>query len=304
MTVFAVVALAVLRIVVGLHFFLEGFSHLRDPSWSSVGFRKAAVGPLGDLYRKSLPEVGSWNETLGARDRRSSLEAGKAWEESVIKSWRDVLSARQRIAPFESAEDEKVAEEKMKVAAKELADYVEDITPDIEQYRMELDRLDAQVRQPFAQEVPFERRRVAEKQRELSGMAADWQADASSIGEKLFAEWDALLPPSDRVKASAAKPKTTLWKLDQFVSWSLVTIGSCLVVGIFVPFNAMGGVFFLASVVASQPFWIAGSQSTYNQWAEISALLVLATMPNGGWRGLDYFLRSWCPLACCRRDRI
>ena len=302
MTVFAVVALAVLRIVVGLHFFLEGFSHLRDPSWSSAGFRKAAVGPLGDWYRMSLPEVGNWNDTLGARDRRSSLEAGKAWEESVIESWRDVLSARKRVAPFHSAEDEKAAEEKIKTAAEELSSYVEDITPDLEQYRMELDRLDAQVRQPFAREVPFERRRVAEKRRELSGMASAWQADASSIGEKLFAAWNAGLSPSERVKAAAAKPKTALWKQDQFVSWSLVAIGACLVVGILVPFNAMGGVFFLASVVASQPFWIAGSQSTYNQWVEISALLVLATMPNGGWRGLDYFLRSWCPLACCRRD--
>ena len=74
-TLFAVAALALLRIVVGLHFFLEGMSHLRDPSWSSAGFRKAAVGPLADWYRSSLPEVGDWSSTLGSRDRRTPDEA-------------------------------------------------------------------------------------------------------------------------------------------------------------------------------------------------------------------------------------
>ena len=36
---------------IGMHFFLEGLSHLRDPSWSSAGFRRAAVGPLADFYQ-------------------------------------------------------------------------------------------------------------------------------------------------------------------------------------------------------------------------------------------------------------
>ena len=48
----AVAALAFLRIVCGLHFFLEGISHLRDPDWSSAGFRRAAVGPLADWARR------------------------------------------------------------------------------------------------------------------------------------------------------------------------------------------------------------------------------------------------------------
>ena len=58
-------ALTFLRIVIGLHFFLEGSSHLRDPSWSSVGFRKAAVGPLAPLLKADLPETGDWKNTLG-----------------------------------------------------------------------------------------------------------------------------------------------------------------------------------------------------------------------------------------------
>lgn len=300
MTLFAVAALSVLRIVVGLHFFLEGLSHLRDPAWSSAGFRKAAVGPLADFYRSSLPEVGDWSGTLGGRDRRSAVDAAAAWRESVVQSWRSLLAARSKAVSIDAAGRE-AAEAQIAAASEDLAAYLADIAPDLDDYRMQVDRLDAQARQPSAREVPFERKRVADKRRELAAMAAGWQADAAAIGEKLVAAWDAALPVADRIRAAAARPPTSLWKADRFVSWALVTIGGCLVLGILVPFNAMGGVLFLASVIASQPFWVPGAQSTYDQWVELAALLVLAAMPLGGWRGLDYFLRSWCPLALCRR---
>ena len=32
---------------------------------------------------------------------------------------------------------------------------------------------------------------------------------------------------------------------------------------------------------------------------ELAALLVIASLPIGGWSGLDYFLRSYCPWAGC-----
>ena len=66
-----------------------------------------------------------------------------------------------------------------------------------------------------------------------------------------------------------------------------------------VKFNAMGARLFLASVVASQPFWVAGCQPTYDQWVELAALLAIAALPVGGWSGLDYFLQSWCSWSRC-----
>jgi uncharacterized membrane protein YphA (DoxX/SURF4 family) len=76
-------------------------------------------------------------------------------------------------------------------------------------------------------------------------------------------------------------------------------IGACLVVGFLVKFHAMGGAIFLASVVASQPFWMPGAAETFDQWVELAALLTLAALPRGGWSGLDYFLGR----ACCGRGR-
>lgn len=295
----AVIALAFLRIVVGLHFFLEGLSHLRDPDWSSAGFRKAAVGPLADWYRSALPQTGDWSATLGAADSRSVAEASKAWQESVVGSWKALLDARAKRASL-SPDLRASAEKSLESAREELAAYAADIEEDLADYRLQKRRLEGMERKPGAAEIPFERERVTKKKKELGGQAAGWMKDAAAIGHKLVAEWDAQLPSAaDRSRAATAAEPTALWRGDRFVSWSLVTIGACLVLGLLTKFNAMGGVFFLASVIATQPFWAAGAQPTYDQWVEVAALLVIAAMPTGGWSGLDYYVRQWCPMGSC-----
>jgi len=52
---------------------------------------------------------------------------------------------------------------------------------------------------------------------------------------------------------------------------------------------------------------VPGAQATYNQWVEIAALLAIASLPTGGWSGLDFFFGKWlgnlCPLTgCCRTE--
>jgi uncharacterized membrane protein YphA (DoxX/SURF4 family) len=308
-TLLAVAALAFLRIVLGLHFFLEGLSHLRDPDWSSAGFRKAAVGPLADWYRGSLPQTGDWAGTLAAVDDRSVDEAAQAWRKSVEAGWKALLAERQKLAPL-AGDARAAADKQFTAASEELAAYVAGIEEDLADYRLQSARFAAMERKPGASEIPFERERIAKKRRELAAQAAGWMKDAEAIGQRLVGRWDELLDSdAARIKAAAAAPPTALWKADRFVSWSLVTIGACLVLGLFVKFNAMGAACFLATVIASQPFWVPGAQATYDQWVELAALLAIAALPTGGWSGLDHFLepvvKSWCPLSgsplfgCC-----
>ena len=296
-TLLAVAALAFLRIVIGLHFFLEGLSHLRDPEWSSAGFRKAAVGPLADRYRGSLPETGDWSGTIGSIDGRDVDEAVAAWRSSIVADWRRRLDERLKKVPLDDA-GKTAATASLDAAAEALEAYCEGLGEDLADFRREAERLTVMERRPGADVIPFERERVVKKRRELAGKAASWMADASAIGTKLVGEWDARLPDAASRRKAAAEP-SALWKADRFVSWSLVTIGACLVLGVLVKFNAMGGVCFLASVVAAQPFWVTGAQPTYNQWVELAALLAIAALPTGGWSGVDYFLKSWCPWSCC-----
>jgi len=297
-TLLAVAALAFLRIVLGLHFFLEGLSHLRDPEWSSAGFRKAAVGPWADWYRGSLPQTGDWSGTLAAVDSRSVGDAAKAWQESVVTGWKTLLAERQKRAPL-TGDARATADKQLAAAAEELAGYVAGIQEDLADYRLQVARFAAMERKPGAAEIPFERERIAKKRRELSVQAAGWMKDAEAIGQRLVGRWDELLESdAARFKAAAAAPPSALWKADRFVSWALVTIGGCLVLGLCVKFNAMGAACFLATVIASQPFWVPGAQPTYDQWVEAAALLALAALPVGGWSGLDYYLKACCPWGC------
>lgn len=303
-TLLAVAALAFLRIVVGTHFFLEGLSHLRSPDWSSAGFRKAAVGPWAGWFRSGLPETGDWSATLGRADGRGVDEPLQAWKQSVTDGWRRHLDARQKLVPLDG-DGRAEAERQLAAATAALDDFASGIRDELAEYRLESERLDAMERAPTSTAVPFARERVAKKRKELSGQAAGWMQDAAAIGTKLVAAWDEPRSTAERLRLEEAVEKSKLWKADRFVSWSLVTIGGCLVLGLLVKFNAMGGACFLASVIASQPFWVPGAQATYDQWVELAALLALASLPTGGWSGLDFFLRRLlsraCPwFACCR----
>jgi hypothetical protein len=174
-SILALVALAVLRMVIGLHFFLEGVSHLRDPEWSSAPFRKAAVGPLAPSYRAQLPETGNWSGTLAAADGRPADEAIAAWEQSVVATWERRLAERRQVVPL----PEKAlatAKQALEASAQELATWVAGIRGDLVDYRLELVRLTDMEATRAAAEVPFQRERVAKKRRELSGQASGWMA--------------------------------------------------------------------------------------------------------------------------------
>ena len=222
----------------------------------------------------------------------------------MVADWRLKLAERQRIVPLDAA-GRQDAERHLAAATEELDAFVAGLSDELADYSLQNERLAAMERSPAAKEVPFARDRVAKKRRELSAQAAGWMKDADAIGTRLVAAWDEPLSAADRLKLGREAARTPLWKADRFVSWALVTIGACLVVGFLVPFHAMGGACFLASVVASQPFWVPGAQATYDQWVELAALLAIASLPVGGWSGLDFFLgkylRRWCPLSgCCR----
>jgi thiosulfate dehydrogenase [quinone] large subunit len=47
----SMVAITVLRILVGWHFFYEGLTKLTAPSWTAAGYLKQARGPFGEMFR-------------------------------------------------------------------------------------------------------------------------------------------------------------------------------------------------------------------------------------------------------------
>ena len=54
----SMVAITVLRVLVGWHFLYEGLTKLSAPSWSSAGYLKQARGPLADFFRGLAADPG------------------------------------------------------------------------------------------------------------------------------------------------------------------------------------------------------------------------------------------------------
>lgn len=47
----AMIAITLMRIVVGWHFLYEGVAKLTSPTWSAAGYMRASRGPFADLFR-------------------------------------------------------------------------------------------------------------------------------------------------------------------------------------------------------------------------------------------------------------
>lgn len=45
------IAITVLRVIVGWHFLYEGIAKLTSPTWSAAGYMKASRGPFADFFR-------------------------------------------------------------------------------------------------------------------------------------------------------------------------------------------------------------------------------------------------------------
>ena len=152
---------------------------------------------------------------------------------------------------------------------------------------------------PSADNVPFEKKRIADAQAKLKAQAGPWTGQVRAIEVGMLDEFDALLSNEQRTAGLTVKPSSTLDRLNRFMAAGITIVGGCLLVGLFARLAALAGAAFLLSVVLSQPPWLSDTITTYPQLLEMLALLALATVPVGRWAGLDFFLQFLFRRPCC-----
>jgi uncharacterized membrane protein YphA (DoxX/SURF4 family) len=149
-------------------------------------------------------------------------------------------------------------------------------------------------------EIPFERPRLSGKEAEVAGEKNKLLADAKKIEKELEADvWDVV--PGERRASMTPLPvsESSLNHFDAFLTYSLLAIGVCLMIGLLTRLASIGGAFFLLSVIGTQPPWVYGAIPPYEQTIEMLALLVLAAVGAGRWAGVDFLFSRMCG-ACCR----
>jgi uncharacterized membrane protein YphA (DoxX/SURF4 family) len=296
-----VLALVALRLVVGWHFFSEGSQHLADIRWSSEGFLRAAKGPLAPYYQAPLVPAGyGFDDTMhvGSTTSADATDVIEAWRDRVIAG---LKAAEEHFAEiYQPSADQKAAmkeivERRQAQFLSWLADTREDLADHIHGWQ----RLVWAQKSPSADNVPFEKKRIAEAQAKLKAQAGPWTAHVRGIERGMLEEFEAVLTPEQREAGLAVAPRSSLEKIDRFLAYGITVVGGCLIVGLLARLAAAAGAVFLLSIVLAQPPWLSDTLPTYPQMLEMLTLVTLATVPVGRWAGLDFFLQFLFRRPCC-----
>lgn len=343
-----IVAIVLLRLAIGWHFYREGTKKLSyNPStgqvsldFSAEAMLRHAVGPMGELIRSELPSFHNWEQDLAtpwqsrpstpeelaeldkwkeqyAERRAEAAENGKEpalefppnlsyakWATRIAADWR---AAVDEIKSVEQLSDEQrtACEAALTDRLEQLSEYLAAEATAIEDWRHELWRLEEWKAAEGAEGLPFQEGRIAEKQAETTAASGGWIAQVRAIERGLHGDLRQVLNAEQVADAAvtgrydatlADKKDVQLHRLNKGVTGLIIGVGVCLMLGLLTRLAALGGIAFLASVIATQPPWIAGADTTvfYYQLVEIAGLLVLLVSGAGRWAGLDYFFRRCC----------
>ena len=244
------VALVLLRLCVGWHFFAEGMEKISvdqhsgelSVTFSAEGFFRLATGPLADTFQGFVPGGHDWQDSLAVPQELTSedLQKLRAWVSSYVKrreaelkknaptevdtpdflpyaAWYENINADRRILLQAFTEVEGISEEQGKQAAavfekrdRQLADYLAGESLDIQTYRHELWRLENMEAVPGADEIPFRDQRVAQKKSETSREPRKWIAAVEEFDAEFKSELLSLLTEEQKATATADETRDAL----------------------------------------------------------------------------------------------
>jgi hypothetical protein len=292
-----ILMLIVLRLNIGWHFYSEGMHHVFDRSWSSEGFLRAAKGPLAPHFQQYLPDRYGWDKIM-----HGQYEAGPATDaliNGIGDSWRDYrkdLAAHYKL----SEEQSKEADAILKRRQGQLDDWRSEHQDAINDYLHEWNRLDRARAEKSALEVPYQKQRIAAELAKRNAEANGWLAELFAMEQSYKGELRGLLTDEQQNEPPLEEPRQPLQQIDTVMKYGILTIGVCLLLGLFTRLACILGAAFLLSVVLTQPFWVSDAQPTFNQFVEMFALLALATTAVGRWGGLDFFIHRLFARCCGR----
>ena len=240
------------------------------------------------------------------RGRTPGPTAYDDWAHNILVAWDDY---REQAVEHYGFEDEVGAKTKSLASQSKLRlwEFLAENAEDIDKYRRESKRHRRDVAERSG--APFQQKLNWDKENELKRLAAPWkkwvQAEEAELQKRIWL----LGSDGQRGEGQLVKPKTSLDKFDTFLTYSLIAIGGCLMVGLFTRLASVGGAFFLLSVVLSQPalpgiFPPAPPSAGHNLFVtkeliEMVALAFLATTCVGRWAGLDFFIHRLITGRCC-----
>lgn len=309
---FAVLALVLLRLAIGWHFFTAGLEKIDRTAdggyriaFSAAPFLSIAQGPFADTFKSLAPSGHDWQTLLAVpHQQKPGAPAGEqppyeSWAKRIKADWQAIAD---QVVKVPGLAEEQVARAKSIVVSKQtqLDDYLADEADAISKYQHELWRLGKWRAKPEAASLPFEQERIAKKSAETTAQAKGIVAGVSELESDMIGEFHAVLDDGQQKNASTRASMDTATTGPEEAQLNRVNVGAtiltlgvgiCLLLGLFTRTAAIVGAIFLLSVIATQPPWIATAEPTINQTVELAGLVVVAGTGAGRWLGLDFI--SW-----------
>lgn len=265
----------------GLHFYLEGQTKLRDKKPFSGPFFANAKGPLAPMYRNMVWDIDGYYRLDG---------------KATAAYW---SSYKDRLAGHYGFDDKqkKAADKIVKDYTGSLNWYLGSKRDDIQEYVQQLERRDANRENAArkgltslqAHEARIEYDRNALKMPMLAAIDKVWkdlEDDLNALATEKQWERHGRLA----IGKIGRRPFDSEFH-DATIPYVHIVIGVLLIIGLFTRVAAIGAALFLASVCAAQ--WPGyGGVPIYYQMIEMLACLALAAIGAGQFYGLDYVING------------
>ncbi len=286
-------SILVLRLVVGFHFFSEGWTKVQSGTFSSAGFLKQAKGPMAGFF------IGLLNDhdgrmRLGVEDSGASIDLTK-----TFAIWEHYLQSVDDEVGFDESQ-RKQARLVVDESKKHLDYYLTSNEGEILAWLAGEQRLagfqrDGDSRSSSVNQVQSLNEQLETIKYDRSKTVGPWLKEVETTWDELEARINRIAGTESaenfiRLSRPFDEPWSTQNIIDRCLPWFDVVVGVLLVLGLFSRLAAMAGIGLLLGVVATQPFWALAATNTFYQWIEIAALLVIFATAAGRFGGLDYFL--------------
>ena len=286
----AAVAIVALRVGIGLHFYLEGATKLREERPFSAGFFGNAKGPLAPYYRQIVWDADglyrlNYNYTHPHWDNyKNRIVAHYGFDEPQAAKATELFNAYVR----------------------RYAHLLNEKQADIVQYQAELARRDANADDPARSLTSLQSHdaRIAQERTQLIApvlatidkLWKDFENDLNAISTREQYQRHGRLP----IGTVGRRPLDSEF-MDRWVPWFDMAVGACLILGLFTRPAAIAGGLFLLSVCLSQWPLAPGAAPIYYQAVETLALFALAAIGAGQFAGLDFLLGGLWRNCCGRK---
>lgn len=279
MSAIGIIAIVLLRVGIGWHFYMEGVSKVQKRDFNAEGFLNAAEGPLADRFHDLI-----WDYDGYVRLDRPKLK--KLFDDAAEGAKKHFGLTEQQVAGLNKVRDN--FQDKLDEA------FSDTNKEDVDKYWINVKRVKEKEQQPIFQEVSSLNGQVRKIEKESRAAVLDTMKTVDAI----WSQYERRLNGVANQKQFAAvgpyrfrKPGSSWMDTDlvnQVIPIFDMAIGILLMIGLLTPLAATLAGLFLLSVVLSQMPGYPGTAPTYFQAVECLALFALAGLDAGRFAGLDF----------------